>query len=255
MSVLVGDAARIVAWADMLIGDVPADQRETVADQVGLFAVLAGQDGEPAEGSDGTDGHWRIVRRTAPDRVISTVDPQARHIRKTTQNKHDGFKAHLVAEPDTGIVTQVRVSSGCGQTSSDAFNAQAMIAGESGVVDGSVSEVHADSAYDEAGLLDTLDDLNLKTVIKPRPLLVAVPGGFSLDDFGYDPVTNQVTCPAGHQMPRSDSGWVSFTAWCGTCPLKPSCTTGRGRMVRLSHAQLRHRRLREQACDPDFTHR
>jgi len=34
--------------------------------------LVAGQDVEPAEDSDGTDGRWRIARRTAPDRVIST---------------------------------------------------------------------------------------------------------------------------------------------------------------------------------------
>ena len=48
-----------------------------------LLALVAGQDVEPAEGSDGRDGRWRIARKVAPDRVISTVDPQARHTRKS----------------------------------------------------------------------------------------------------------------------------------------------------------------------------
>ena len=48
-----------------------------------LLALVAGQDVEPAEGSDGTDGRWRIARQVAPDRVISTVDPEARHAHKT----------------------------------------------------------------------------------------------------------------------------------------------------------------------------
>ena len=51
---------------------------ETAAAAVALLALVAGQDVEPAEGSDGRDGRWRIARRVAPDRVISTVDEQAR---------------------------------------------------------------------------------------------------------------------------------------------------------------------------------
>jgi hypothetical protein len=33
------------------------------------------------------------------DRVLSTVDPQARHTRKTSARKRDGYKAHVAAEP------------------------------------------------------------------------------------------------------------------------------------------------------------
>ena len=65
------------------------------AEAVALLALVAGQDVEPVEGSDGTDGRWRIAQRVAPDRVISTVDPDARHAHKTVQRRQDGFKAHL----------------------------------------------------------------------------------------------------------------------------------------------------------------
>ena len=70
-----------------------------------MLALVAGQDVEPAEDSDGTDGRWRIARKTAPDRVISTVDPDARHAHKTRERRQDGFKAHVVVEPDTGLTT------------------------------------------------------------------------------------------------------------------------------------------------------
>ena len=46
---------------------------EQAASAVALLALVAGQDVEPAEGSDGTDGRWRIARKVAGDRVISTV--------------------------------------------------------------------------------------------------------------------------------------------------------------------------------------
>ena len=47
-----------------------APERDAAAaDALGLLALVAGQDVEPADGSDGTDGRWRIARKVAPDRV------------------------------------------------------------------------------------------------------------------------------------------------------------------------------------------
>ena len=64
-----------------------------------LLALIAGQDVEPVEGSDGTDGRWRIARQVATDRVISTVDPDARHVHKTVHRRQDGYKAHVAIDP------------------------------------------------------------------------------------------------------------------------------------------------------------
>ena len=82
------------------------------AEAVALLALVAGQDVEPVDGSDGTDGRWRIARRVAPDRVISCVDPDARHAHKTVHRRQDGFKAHLAVEPDTGLITDCRADHG-----------------------------------------------------------------------------------------------------------------------------------------------
>jgi len=253
VSVLVNDAATVAGWAEERIAALPAGDpaREGLADQVGLLGVLAGQDVEPAPGSDGTDGRWRIARRTAPDRVISVVDPQARHIRKTTQNKHDGFKAHMIAEPETGLVTAVAVSSGAGEGSSDAANAKTMLETEPGVVAGQVTQLVGDSAYDTIDLLNTLDERDLEPVVKPRPLPAPTPGGYSLDDFLVD--GGQVICPAGHAAAKTAKQRASFARWCHTCPLKDKCTTSkRGRVVVIGDTQLRLREHRRQARDPVF---
>jgi hypothetical protein len=96
---LVGDAHR-------LLGHLPdADLGPRAAEAVALLALIAGQDVEPVEGSDATDGRWQIAQRVVPDRVISTVDPDTRHAHKSVQRRQDGFKAHLAIEPDTGIIT------------------------------------------------------------------------------------------------------------------------------------------------------
>ena len=55
-------------------------------------------------------GRWRIARRVVPGRVISTVDPEARHARKSRSRRSDGYKAHICAEPDTGLITAVELT-------------------------------------------------------------------------------------------------------------------------------------------------
>ena len=79
VSALVNDANALVA----ALADRELD--EQAASAVALLALVAGQDVEPAEGSDGTDGRWRIARKVAEDRVISVNDPEARHTRKSPE--------------------------------------------------------------------------------------------------------------------------------------------------------------------------
>jgi len=96
VSGLVNDAVAVLeAVADLELG---VEQAEAVA----LLALVAGQDVEPGE----RPGSWRVARRVAKDRVISTVDLQARHTRKTSAARRDGYKGHIAAEPETGLVTE-----------------------------------------------------------------------------------------------------------------------------------------------------
>src|SRR6478752_5442308 len=111
---LVGDAHR-------LLGHLPEQELgPKAADAVALLALVAGQDVEPVEGSDGTDGRWRIAQRVAPDRVISTVDPDTRHVHKTVARRQDGFKAHIAIEPDTGIITDCALTKATGADNHEA---------------------------------------------------------------------------------------------------------------------------------------
>ena len=79
-----------------------------------LLALIAGQDVEPAAGSDGTDGRWWIAQKVAPERVISVIDPDSRHAHKTRTHHQDGFKAHVAVEPETGIFTAGRLTRASG---------------------------------------------------------------------------------------------------------------------------------------------
>lgn len=76
-----------------------------VAEAVQLLATVVGQDLEETE-----DGGVRIARRVAKDRIISTVDTEARHGHKTSVKGFDGFKASIALDPDAEIITDTAVS-------------------------------------------------------------------------------------------------------------------------------------------------
>jgi hypothetical protein len=125
VSDLVNDALAVLG--ELAGPDAPVCD-DKAADALGLLALVAGQDVEPAEDSDGTDGRWRIVRRVAPDRVISTVDTETRHTRKSRSNRRDGFRGHVCAEPETGLITDCELTAAAGAEGSDAVVGEKMIA-------------------------------------------------------------------------------------------------------------------------------
>jgi hypothetical protein len=122
VSALVTDANAVVA---ALTGAELDEQAEAA---LALLALVAGQDVEPAEGSDGRDGRWRIARRVAPERVISTVDSEARHTRKSPSNRRDGYRAHLMGEPETGLITDEQLTQAAGADNADAAVAAQFLA-------------------------------------------------------------------------------------------------------------------------------
>jgi hypothetical protein len=86
---------------------------EPVAQAAALLATVLGQDLEPDAGDPGdVGGVFRIARRVAKDRVISTVDPDARHGHKTAARGFDGYKGHIAADPDSELITATRATPG-----------------------------------------------------------------------------------------------------------------------------------------------
>jgi IS5 family transposase len=221
VSALVTDANALVeAMAGQELG-------EQAVSAVGLLALVAGQDVEPAAGSDGTDGRWRIARKVAEDRVISVHDPEARHTRKSPEARRDGYRAHVVADPQTGIITGERLTKACGEDNSDAAVAGQFLAGQA-ARGGPACEWYGDSAYGTGDLRSAIRQAGHTAVIKPGPLRPAVDGGFTTDDFTVDEAAGTVTCPAGVTRPITGRRAVIFGAACRSCPLRARCTTAKG---------------------------
>src|SRR6266550_2552575 len=200
-------------------------------------ALVTGQDVEPAEDSDGSDRRWRIAKRTARDRVISTVDPDARHIHKNRTRHQDGFKAHVSFEPETGLFTAVALTAGGGAGNHEAAVAAGLLAGEQGKL-----TILGDTAYGTGELREHLQASGHALVIKPPPLPRAIPGGFTIDDFTIDSQAATATCPAGHTValgrPQADGNrQAQFKTRCRGCPLRQRCTTATAGRVLTIHPQ------------------
>jgi transposase len=249
VSGLVNDARALVA----AFQDAELDERAQAA--VALLALVAGQDVEPAGGSDGTDGRWRIARRVAADRVISTVDPDARHTRKSSESRRDGYRAHVAAEPETGI-TDEELTRASGAENSDPAVAERFLAAETthAAEDDGACQWYGDSAYGTGDLRDAIAKAGHVAVLKPKPLPAAVPGGFTVDAFTVDRQAGMVGCPGGHVRPISATGVASFGALCRSCPLRQQCTTCKtGRKIVLGdHDALLRQARRDWAADPQL---
>jgi IS5 family transposase len=239
---LVGDAHR-------LLGHLPEQELgPRAAEAVALLALIAGQDVEPVEGSDGTDGHWQIAQNVAPDRVISAVDPEARHAHKTVHRRQDGFKAHIAIEPDTGIITECVLTRASGSDHHEAVVGLGLLNGEHTPV-----RVLGDAAYGTGATRAALHQSGHTAVIKPMPLRTPVPGGFTSDDFSIDFTARTVTCPALHAVAIRPSGSASFEKHCRTCSLSHQCTTAkRGRNLTLTVHEPLLRDARSQARDREW---
>lgn len=232
---LVNDALAIIATLDGLVLD------DEAADAVGLLALVAGQDVEPGD----EPGTWRIAERVAPDRIVSVVDPESRHVHKTVHDYRDGYKAHAAAEPETGIITDVAITPG---NTPDAETALDLLAGETEPLD-----VLGDSAYGSGKLRAKLNALGHGATIKPIPLRSAVPGGFTTDDFTLDTEHSTVTCPAGNTVALTRRLNATFGKLCTGCPLRARCTTAKaGRKMTVSPYDPELRAARAAAKDPDF---
>ena len=216
VSALVNDALALIEATES--SELTASQQ----DAVGLLALVAGQDVEPAN----EEGTWRIARAVAPDRVISTVDPETRHMHKSRSSYRDGYKAHIAVEPETGLVTAAALTPA---NAADGPTGVGLLAGEELGL-----EVLADSAYGSGEVRAALVKAEHRATIKPIPLRPAIPAGFTLDDFTIDTANGVVTCPQGLTASITPRGSAVFGARCRGCPLRDRCTRSRkGRTIRI----------------------
>jgi hypothetical protein len=216
-----------------------------------LLATVVGQDLEETG-----DGMFRIARRVAKDRTISTVDPDARHGHKTAARGFDGYKGHVAIDPDTEIITNTVVSAGnAGDASVAGELIDDLLNGDSDSDD--ATTVYGDSAYGTGKFLDDLanNDITPRCKTQPPPRR---PGGlFTKDRFNVDLDADTVTCPNTVTVTiRRDThgdGLAYFADACSHCPLQAQCTTARGgRTIAVGRFEHRLAAARRQRNDPGW---
>jgi len=225
----------LIAWDDQVAKDALVDglvndalvllaafgdevEEVEAGSALGLLALVAGQDVE-----QGDDGTWKIARKVAPDRVISTVDPEARHMHKSRSEYRDGYKAHIAVEPETGLVTAAALTPA---NAPDGQTGTTLLEGEDPGL-----QVLADGAYGSGENLAALAAAGHDRAIKPHSTNTAVAGGFHRDDFMVGHEAGTVTCPAKHTVLISPKRHATFGALCRGCPLRSRCTKSTGGRV------------------------
>lgn len=248
------------AMVDALARDAQAlllelDERqlaEEVKEAAQLVATVVGQDLEQRE-----DGIFRIARRVAPDRVISTVDPEARHGRKTAAHSFDGYKGHVAVEPDSEVITQTDVTPGNTGDAEPTDRLLADVLGEEPEANKAAGiEVYGDASYGTAENVEKLEAAGIEANVKVQAPS-APKGKYSKEQFAIDTQSKTVRCPAGHLVdivPTQDGGGLaSFGAHCAGCPLREKCTESKGgRTIRVHPKEDTLKKARERQKEPEW---
>jgi IS5 family transposase len=189
----------------------------------------------------------------AKDKLLSPVDPDARTGKKTN-NKWPGYKAHLIMEEETGIITGVETTPA---NATDGSQLKPLLKEQADVHSLKPQELTADKAYDWGENLEAL--ANNRTIANIALSKVNHRNGagyFTVDDFLYDPENVKLMCPAGHistncysEILYNNKAGYAFQfkpSLCNTCPLKTKCVKNKqGRRVYISYYEPYFRLARE----------
>jgi len=221
----------------------------TLKDAGELLALVAGQDVE-----EGEDGVFRIARQVAKDRVISTVDPEARHGHKSKARRFDGYTAHLSVDPDSELIDDVVLTPA---NTPDKGAVAQLVAPLVDLED--KPEIVGDAAYGDAGTRAELKEAGLSVIARVPPVR-NMTGGFAKDRFVVYLESSSVTCPDQRSVPirfsRRGGGVAHFAAHCANCPIASQCTTSRrGRSVTVHPKEALLQQARLEQADPAWQER
>ena len=182
----------------------------------------------------------------AKDKLLSPVDPDARQGKKTN-NSWPGYKAHIVMEEETGIITGVETTPA---NATDGSQLQPMLKEQEKVHSLKPQELTADKAYDWGENLESLaNNKTIANISLSKQVNRNGAGYFTVDDFLYDPENIKLMCPAGHistncyneilynyQLNKPGYAFRFKPSLCNICSLKAKCVKNKqGRRVYISY--------------------
>ena len=143
---------------------------EAASEAARLLGIVVGQDLE-----EDTNGVFRIVRKVAKDRVISVVDPEARHGHKTSSRRFDGYKGNIALDPESDIITKTVVTAGNASVAEELI--EDLLKGddardvdsENPISESQSSCVYGDSSYGTGQFQPRLEAAHMNSKCKTQP--------------------------------------------------------------------------------------
>jgi transposase len=172
----------------------------------------------------------------SPDQQISLTDPDARSMATSGRGSGlVGYNVQIAVDTEHHIIVAHEVT--------NEGHDRAQLANMSTKAKEALGVEKLDAIADR-GYFDSLEILACEeagiTVTLPKPMSseAKANGRFGKEDFVYCAGKDLYRCPAGQELSyrytNSEEGRVLRRYWttrCGTCPLKPQCTTGKERRI------------------------
>jgi hypothetical protein len=209
-------------------------------EQIETLVQIRTQDLEP----DPLGGGSHIRDGVAADRRVSIADKEMRHGRKSKSKRFNGFKRHIAADVDRGLILACAITPG-NRPEEDAIPALTIDMARQGLA---VDELLIDRGYINSALVD--DVLGRRGKIVCKPWKSHNGSLFPKSAFTLNLRDRTIECPNGHVQRFSFGTVVEFDPdVCDTCRLRPQCTTaevGHGRSVAIAENEQLQARLRKQ---------
>ena len=238
----------------------PLAGSEAVQEAAELLKQILGQNITEPEGDGSSEGP-RIRQGVATDRVVSTVDPEMRHGRKSSSTRFDGYKVHVTEALESELITGVTVTPG---NQHDGSVAEQLVNQVTGRLGKPPHVLIGDSHYGSPDLRETLEAEGTEVVAKLPP--ASSRSDLPKSEFEIDLEEETVTCPAGettsHSTQRRDHKGRPVRCYrfaaeaCNSCELKSRCTSSeQGRTITINYHEERLQKIRAYTETEEFDKR
>ena len=228
----------LVALTKTVLAEAGAPTDPGLKEALSHLAQIVDSDTE-----DDDEGEIKLRQAVAKDRIVSHVDPEMRHGRKSSARRFNGHKMDLVTDESSELVLGMQVRAGNAPDGEGAVPLLSEVRSALGELQATgradetvVATVLGDMAYSEGDVRAGLEADGMELVAKVPPVTNA--GRFPKTDFYLDEARGEVTCPAGEvttdARPITDHKrrpallYVFAAEACASCPLRPECTPSTG---------------------------
>ena len=209
-------------------------------EQLATLAQIRTQDLEP----DPQGGGARMREGVAEDRRVSIEDQAMRHGRKSKSKRFNGFKRHIAADVDRGLILACAITP-ANRPEDEAIPSLTVDMAHQGL---DVGHLLIDRGYINSELVDEVLRRRGKIVCKPWKSHNGQL--FPKSAFTLNMRDRTIECPNGQVQRFTFGTTVEFDPdICDHCPRRRQCTTterGHGRSVAIAENEQLQHRLRKQ---------